>query len=183
MRASWTSTGILALQMTLMLFHVPTCWRATKRGVLICAFKRNRSLVGNYILVTYLESWLKVVNNAANKQDLAKHICQNQIYFMVTLSIELRSTNCTCKLKCLALKMKAIIPLSAINLFRWRYTTVILSNYISSFILLLNTVVPVTVAVRSEAWVLAGWLLGSWVRNPPKAWMFVPCLSVLCCPV
>jgi hypothetical protein len=23
--------------------------------------------------------------------------------------------------------------------------------------------VPVTVAVRSEAWVLAGWLLGSWV--------------------
>jgi hypothetical protein len=42
---------------------------------------------------------------------------------------------------------------------------------------------PVTVAVRSEAWVLAGWLLGSWVRIPLKAWMFVPCLSVLCCPV
>jgi hypothetical protein len=40
---------------------------------------------------------------------------------------------------------------------------------------------PVTVAVRSEAWVLAGWLLGSWVRIPLKAWMFVPCLSV--CPV
>jgi hypothetical protein len=39
---------------------------------------------------------------------------------------------------------------------------------------------PVTVAVRSEAWVLAGWLLGSWVRIPLKAWMFVPCLSVLC---
>jgi hypothetical protein len=30
---------------------------------------------------------------------------------------------------------------------------------------------PVTVAVRSEAWVLAGWLLGSWVRIPIKAWM------------
>jgi hypothetical protein len=42
---------------------------------------------------------------------------------------------------------------------------------------------PVTVAVRSEAWVLAGWLLGSWVQIPLKAWMFVPCLSVLCCPV
>jgi hypothetical protein len=32
---------------------------------------------------------------------------------------------------------------------------------------------PVTVAVRSEALVLAGWLLGSWVRIPLKAWMFV----------
>jgi hypothetical protein len=32
--------------------------------------------------------------------------------------------------------------------------------------------VPVTVAVRSEAWVLAGWLLGSWVRIPLKAWIF-----------
>jgi hypothetical protein len=28
---------------------------------------------------------------------------------------------------------------------------------------------PVTVAVRSEAWVLAGWLLESWVRIPLKA--------------
>jgi hypothetical protein len=42
---------------------------------------------------------------------------------------------------------------------------------------------PVTVALRSEAWVLAGWLLGSWVRILLKAWMFVPCLSVLCCRV
>jgi hypothetical protein len=32
---------------------------------------------------------------------------------------------------------------------------------------------PVTVAVRSEAWVLAGWLLGSWVRILLKEWMFV----------
>jgi hypothetical protein len=43
--------------------------------------------------------------------------------------------------------------------------------------------VPVTVAVRSEAWVLAGWLLGSWVRIPLKAWMFVRvflCCVVLC---
>jgi hypothetical protein len=39
------------------------------------------------------------------------------------------------------------------------------------------------VAVRSEAWVLAGWLLGSWVRISLKAWMFIPCLSVFCCPV
>jgi hypothetical protein len=42
---------------------------------------------------------------------------------------------------------------------------------------------PVTVAVRSEAWVLAGWLLGSWVRIPLKAWMFVRvflCCVVLC---
>jgi Na+-translocating ferredoxin:NAD+ oxidoreductase RnfD subunit len=42
---------------------------------------------------------------------------------------------------------------------------------------------PVTVAVRSQAWVLAGWLLGSWVRIPLKAWMFVRvflCCVVLC---
>jgi hypothetical protein len=31
----------------------------------------------------------------------------------------------------------------------------------------------VTVAVRSEAWVLAGWLLGSWVRIPLRTWMFI----------
>jgi hypothetical protein len=42
---------------------------------------------------------------------------------------------------------------------------------------------PITVAVRSEAWVLVGWFLGSWVRIPLEAWMFIPCLSVLCCPV
>jgi hypothetical protein len=43
--------------------------------------------------------------------------------------------------------------------------------------------VPVTVVVRSEAWVLAGWLLGSWVRVPLKAWMFVRvflCCVILC---
>jgi hypothetical protein len=42
---------------------------------------------------------------------------------------------------------------------------------------------PVTVAVWSEAWVLAGWLLGSGVRIPLKAWMFVRiflCCVVLC---
>jgi hypothetical protein len=42
---------------------------------------------------------------------------------------------------------------------------------------------PVTVTVQSEAWVLAGWLLGSWVRMPLKAWMFVRvflCCVVLC---
>jgi hypothetical protein len=47
----------------------------------------------------------------------------------------------------------------------------------------IGIVLPVTVAVRSEEWVLAGWLLGSWVRIPLKAWKFVPCLSMLCCPV
>jgi hypothetical protein len=46
-----------------------------------------------------------------------------------------------------------------------------------------SSLLPVTVAVRSEVWVLAGWLLGSWVQIPLKAWLFVPCLSVLCCPV
>jgi hypothetical protein len=42
---------------------------------------------------------------------------------------------------------------------------------------------PVTVAVRSEALVLAGLLLGSWVRIPLKAWTFVRvfmCCVVLC---
>jgi hypothetical protein len=46
-----------------------------------------------------------------------------------------------------------------------------------------NRFVPVTVAVRSEAWFLTGWLLGSWVRIPLKAWMFVRvflCCVVLC---
>jgi hypothetical protein len=41
----------------------------------------------------------------------------------------------------------------------------------------------VTVAVRSEAWVLVVWLLGSWDRIPLKAWMFVRvflCCVVLC---
>jgi hypothetical protein len=45
------------------------------------------------------------------------------------------------------------------------------SNYINK---------PVTVAVRSEAWVLAGWLLGS---NPAQGMDVCPSLSVLCCPV
>jgi hypothetical protein len=40
---------------------------------------------------------------------------------------------------------------------------------------------PVTVAVRSEAWALADWLLRSWVRIPLKAWMFVRVF--LCCVV
>jgi hypothetical protein len=34
------------------------------------------------------------------------------------------------------------------------------------------------VAGRSEAWVLAGWLLGSWVRIPLKALMFFLSLFV-----
>jgi hypothetical protein len=38
-------------------------------------------------------------------------------------------------------------------------------------------------ASHSGRAVLAGWLLGSWVRNPLKAWMFVRvflCCVVLC---
>jgi hypothetical protein len=41
----------------------------------------------------------------------------------------------------------------------------------------------VTVPMRSEVWILAIWLLGSWVRIPLKAWMFVRvflCCVVLC---
>jgi hypothetical protein len=29
----------------------------------------------------------------------------------------------------------------------------------------------------------SAWLLGSWVRIPLRAWMFVSCVSMLCCPV
>jgi hypothetical protein len=45
--------------------------------------------------------------------------------------------------------------------------------------MLVKLLLPVAVAVRSEAWVLASWLLGSWVRIPLKAWMFVRVF--LCC--
>jgi hypothetical protein len=37
---------------------------------------------------------------------------------------------------------------------------------------------PIPVAARSKAWVC-----GRLVRNPLRAWMFVSCVSVLCCPV
>jgi hypothetical protein len=53
----------------------------------------------------------------------------------------------------------------------------------SQFLVTLWQFEPVTVAVRSEAWVLAGRLLGSWVRFPLKAWLFVRvflCCVVLC---
>jgi hypothetical protein len=52
--------------------------------------------------------------------------------------------------------------------------------YVFEWILLLSSV---TVAVQSEAWIFAGWLLGSWVRIQFKAWMFVRvflCCVVLC---
>jgi hypothetical protein len=57
--------------------------------------------------------------------------------------------------------------------------------FLSNFVIFVNSNVrwPVTVAVRSEASVLAGWLLGSWVRIPLKTWMFVRvflCCVVLC---
>jgi hypothetical protein len=57
------------------------------------------------------------------------------------------------------------------------YTT--FTNYLG----IIEVQESVTVAVRSEAWVLAGWLLGLWVRIPLKAWMFVRvflCCVVLC---
>jgi hypothetical protein len=59
----------------------------------------------------------------------------------------------------------------------WVHADCIVNNLIYEHYL------PVTVAVRSEAWVLAGWLLWSWVRIPLKAWMFVRvflCFVVLC---
>jgi hypothetical protein len=40
---------------------------------------------------------------------------------------------------------------------------------------------PIQVAARSKAYVLASWLLGSRVRNPLVAWMFV--LMFICCVV
>jgi hypothetical protein len=49
-----------------------------------------------------------------------------------------------------------------------------------NFVELWNTG-PVTVTVRSETWVLAGWLLESCVRIPLKAWIFIR--FFLCCPV
>jgi hypothetical protein len=59
-------------------------------------------------------------------------------------------------------------------------------KYLGTLISTKNSIpeeMPVTVAVRSEAWVLAGWLLGSWVLIPLKARMFVRvflCCVVLC---
>jgi hypothetical protein len=57
------------------------------------------------------------------------------------------------------------------------------AGWLVSWLVIRNILLPVTVAVRSEAWDLAGWLLGSWVRVPLKAWMFVRvflCCVVLC---
>jgi hypothetical protein len=51
-----------------------------------------------------------------------------------------------------------------------------------SFIIVIYEL-PVTVAARSEAWVLGDWLLGSSVQILLKAWMFVRlflCCVVLC---
>jgi hypothetical protein len=39
------------------------------------------------------------------------------------------------------------------------------------------------VAAGSKALVLTAWLLGSWVRIPLGAWMFVSCVYMLCFPV
>jgi hypothetical protein len=41
----------------------------------------------------------------------------------------------------------------------------------------------VSVAARSKAYVLAGWLLGWRVQIPLRAWMFVSCVYTLCFPV
>jgi hypothetical protein len=82
-----------------------------------------------------------------------------------------------------------LVPLSAGTPYRWAAS--LLGGNVASgldfavvFILEENyAYLLVTVAVRSEAWVLVGWLLGSWVRIPLKAWMFVRvflCCVVLC---
>jgi hypothetical protein len=71
-----------------------------------------------------------------------------------------------------------IIYMAIVGDMWWKFNTFVIcinGNYTQKL--------PVTVAVRSEAWVLAGWLLGSWVRIPLKAWMFVRvflCRVVLC---
>ena len=41
---------------------------------------------------------------------------------------------------------------------------------------------PVPVAVPAEAKIIAAWLLRLRIRIPLRAWMFVPCLYMLCCP-
>jgi len=40
---------------------------------------------------------------------------------------------------------------------------------------------PIPMAVQSEVKVLATWLLRLWVQITFQAWMFVPCLYMLCC--
>jgi hypothetical protein len=45
-----------------------------------------------------------------------------------------------------------------------------------------HIIVQLNNAPRSEAKVFAAWLLGSWVRMPLKAWMFV-FVFLCCCPV
>jgi hypothetical protein len=81
------------------------------------------------------------------------------------------------------------IPLSYTDLNKksWKQLmmpTLELSHRIHVIIIdMKKNVLPVTVVVRSEAWVLASLLLGSWVRIPLKAWMFVRvflCCVVLC---
>jgi hypothetical protein len=42
---------------------------------------------------------------------------------------------------------------------------------------------PTSVAARSRRRFAAAWLLGSRIRIPLRAWMFVSCVSMLCCPV
>jgi hypothetical protein len=53
MKTARTWIGSLAVQMTCVVphYHVLAMWHA----VFICAFERNRTAAGNYILVTYLK--------------------------------------------------------------------------------------------------------------------------------
>jgi hypothetical protein len=53
----------------------------------------------------------------------------------------------------------------------WQVCILVFELIVKTFYLFFHQ--PVTVAVLSEAWVLACWLLGSWVLIPLKAWMFV----------
>jgi hypothetical protein len=50
-------------------------------------------------------------------------------------------------------------------------------------IIMTKNIWPVTVAVRSEAWLLAGWLLGIVGSNPAQGMDVYLRLSVLCYPV
>jgi hypothetical protein len=64
----------------------------------------------------------------------------------------------------------------------WRHTDRQTERYFTRHTFLLRTVgqkVPTSVAARSTA----AWLLGSRVRIPLRAWMFVSRVSMLCCPV
>jgi hypothetical protein len=68
---------------------------------------------------------------------------------------------------------------SLVILLKSNVTLDIFKNIASNF----GTVTQVSVAAQSGAPAPRARKLGSRIRNPLRAWMFVPVLSVLCCPV